>query len=352
MLAITEIPGIGTNSQKLLDAAGIRDTAHLAGQNADDLVIKLQSANDVFSLSKRSPGLSTVKKWIQAAKDLTEIKPPELAIKSQQISGAVNYEANPEVAAMLDQAPCAIPMPGKMMMESGLGVADIPAGILLNRYSGDLDVKIAEPPKSRADVPGRRSAAPIEARSTKGHSEPSAIVPNTPFPESRIERTPTSKEGHEHDRVALLRAPLEKTNRGKDPNSRRYVRGVLHTHPWSLRIGAVLTLLLTIDLPLAAVSAFLLLFSQEVPESFSWVPKWILTFPLALPVIGFGYLIFGFTGKCRICNQKLFTPKGALKHIKAHRLPGAGFVIPLAIHLLMFSWFRCSSCGTPVRMRK
>jgi hypothetical protein len=27
-------------------------------------------------------------------------------------------------------------------------------------------------------------------------------------------------------------------------------------------------------------------------------------------------------------------------------------VVPLCLHLLLFSWFRCSSCGTPVRLKK
>ncbi len=152
--------------------------------------------------------------------------------------------------------------------------------------------------------------------------------------------------------MALIRAPREKTNRGKDPNSRSYVRGVLHTHPWSLRVGAVFSLLLLINLPLAIISAFLLLVSREYPDTFSGVPEWILAFPIALPIIGLGYLFWGFSGKCRICTQKLFVHKAALKHVKSHRLPGMGYVVPLCIHLLLFNWFRCSSCGTPVRLKK
>ena len=100
------------------------------------------------------------------------------------------------------------------------------------------------------------------------------------------------------------------------------------------------------------VSALLLMLSRELPESFGWVPEWLLAFPIALPLVGLGYLIWGVSGKCRICTQKLFVHKGALKHVKAHRLPGMGFVVPLCIHLLLFSWFRCSSCGTPVRLKK
>ena len=43
---------------------------------------------------------------------------------------------------------------------------------------------------------------------------------------------------------------------------------------------------------------------------------------------------------------------GEPKHIKAHRFPGMGYVVPLCFHMLTFGWFRCSSCGTPVRLKK
>ncbi len=353
MPALEEIPGIGKGSLELLDAAGIRDVAHLARQDAGELAAELQKANGILAISKRSPGKATLQKWISASVDLLGEMPPEPVPEPEP---PVNYEANAEVAGMLKRSPYAIPLPGKVMMGKKLGVGDVPAGLLLNRYSGDLDVRIGDPNNPRPDMPARRTGASVEQRGNapteRRQFDASSVKPAAPDATNRGPRIPKSKQGHEQDRVALIRAPLEKTNRGKDPNSRRYVRGVLHTHPWSLRIGAVFSLLLLLNLPLAIISAFLLLFSQQYPEKIPWVPEWILAFPLALPVVGLGYLFWGFSGKCRICTQKLFVHKGALKHVKAHRLPGLGYVIPLCIHLLLFSWFRCSSCGTPVRLKK
>ncbi len=353
MPALNEISGIGISSLELLDAAGIRDADHLARQNPGQLLKEIKKANEALSISKRTPGLAVVDKWIAGAIELVGEQVEEEVAPA--VRNPVNYEANSEVAEMLDRAPCAIPLPGQAMMEKKLRVSDIPAGILLSRYSGDLDVRVGDPEAApRTDVPSRRNATSTERFEAKAQQRPfdpasvKAAVPS----QSGGKRIPKSKEGHEEDRVALIRAPREKTNRGKDPNSRRYVRGVLHSHPWSLRIGAVLSLLLLIDLPLAIISAFILLIAGENPESFAWVPKWILAFPLSLPVIGIGYMIWGFSGKCRICTQKLFVHKGALKHVKAHRLPGMGYVVPLCLHLLLFSWFRCSSCGTPVRLKK
>ncbi len=311
----------------------------------------------MLGIAKRSPGIATVNKWIAAAAEyVASPSPAPQAEAATQSNPPVNYEANGEVAAMLESAPFAIPLPGKVMMEKKLGVSDVPAGLLLNRYSGDLDVRIGDPENPRPDVPARRATASVGQRTNvqaeRVQFDASSLKSADIDPKARGVRVPKSKDGHENDRVALIRAPLEKTNRGKNPESRRYVRGVLHTHPWSLRVGAVFTLLLAVNLPLAIISAFLLLISREKPELLPWVPEWILAFPIALPLIGFGYMIWGFGGKCRICTQKLFVHKGALKHVKAHRFPGLGYVIPLSVHLLLFRWFRCSSCGTPVRLKK
>ena len=351
MAELREIPGIGAASLELLEAAGIRDTEHLARQKVDFLVAELEKANDSLEIVNRAPGEATVEKWISSAIDLVDLPTEE----ESDMPTPVNYEGSDEVAEMLAAAPFAIPLPGKVMMEKELRVGDIPAGLLLNRYSGNLDVRIGEPERPKTDVPARRDSANTERITTREqlrHFDASQIKAIVPESGSKRKKSAKSKDSADEDRVGLIRAPREKTNKGKDPESRGYIRGVLHTHPWSLRIGAACALLLLVNLPLAIASAFLLLLSRENPESFAWVPKWVLVFPLALPIAGFAYLIWGLSGKCRICTQKLFVHKGALKHVKAHRIPGMGFVVPLCLHLLLFNWFRCSSCGTPVRLRK
>src|SRR5690606_5162637 len=103
---------------------------------------------------------------------------------------------------------------------------------------------------------------------------------------------------------------------------RRYIRGVLHSNPASLVLGAIVTLALLVVLPLAIVSGLLLLLSQQMPESFEWVPSWLIVLPVCLPVLGLAYLIWGTRGSCRVCGQKLFMPKNCLKNSKAHRVPG------------------------------
>ncbi len=351
MVKLNEIPGIDSSDADLLDMAGIRDAKHLAEQDPEKLIEKISRANDILQFSSGAPDATKVEGWIRSANEAFSQNKGDF--KSASLATAVNYEGSEQVAVMLASAPCAIPLPGKYLAEKKIRVSDIPAGLLLNRYSGDLDVRIGNPELPEADVPQRKQASPAQIRQM-GQSknfDPSnlkAIDPNA----APVQRVAKSKQGHEEDRVALIRAPLESTNRGKNPRSRNYIRGVLHTHPWHLRIGAFFTLILIPLLPTAIIAGFLLLLSSISKETFPWVPKWIIAFPIALPVIGLGYLFWGFPGKCRVCSQRLFVHKGALKHAKAHRLFYMGYVVPLSIHLLLFSWFRCSSCGTPVRLKK
>ena len=119
-----------------------------------------------------------------------------------------------------------------------------------------------------------------------------------------------------------------------------------------MMLAAFVTLILAVMLPLALISAALLFVSRELPAYFSWVPSWLLVFPVALPVSGIIYLIWGMHGSCRICGQKLFVPKMCMKSPKAHYRPWLGYIVSVSLHLLLFKWFRCTYCGTPVRLKR
>ncbi|RYD27193.1 MAG: DUF4332 domain-containing protein [Verrucomicrobiaceae bacterium] len=355
MTNLSSIPGIGKSSLELLEAAGFPDAESLAKAGVDELAKELERANTILQIAKKAPGRSNVEKWISSARELTgapEDNAPKVAMP-------VNYEDSASVVKMLNDAPFAIPLPAKLLVDHQLGVGDIPPGILLNRYSGDLEVRVEDrvpaPKHGRPSVPSSSvrmadSVRMAEPAPSRLEIDTSRIKPidalSGPAP-----RTKTTK-AMEDDRVALIRAPRVGTNKGRNPNSRLYIRGVLHSHPISIAIGALITLVLMVMLPTGIISAALLLFSSEMPEKFGWVPKWLLVFPLALPVLGLIYLIWGARGSCRICGQKLFVPRMCLKNTKAHHIRGLGHIVPLCFHILLFKWFRCTYCGTPVRLKK
>lgn len=358
MTTLASIPGIGKSSLELLEAAGFADAESLAKAGVDELALELERANKILQIAKKAPAKANVEKWISSARDLTGTKGKE----EPAVSMPVNYEESADVAKLLKEAPCAIPLPGKLLMERQIAVGDIPAAILLNRYSGDLEVRVEDrvpaPKHGRPTVPKSnvRMAESIGTRmeaASKLDIDTSRVKPIDALAGAAPRTgTGTKKMAHEDDRVALIRAPRVGTNKGKDPSSRRYIRGVLHSHPFSMAAGAIVTLILFVVLPAGIVSAALLLLSSELPEKFTWVPEWLLVFPLALPITGLAYLIWGLRGTCRICGQRQFVPRMCLKNSKAHHVPGLGYIIPVAFHMLLFKWFRCTYCGTPVRLKK
>jgi len=359
MSDLSSIPGIGKTSLELLEVAGFLNVESLSTASVDALSDELKRANDILKISKKTPSRKTVEGWIQSARKATghtDEKPVEVPTMP------VNYEGNPEVLEMLAIAPVAIPLPAKILVGGKLTVSDIPPAILLNRHAGDLEVRISDRERPQKSVPAvgeGRGRAPV----------PSGNVMVADAPTSRLDidvsrvrsisemgegakKLPVSRTSETDDRLTLLRTPREKTNRGKDPQSRRYIRGVLHTHPVGIAVGAAVTLLVMSVIPVAIVSGILLLLSDIYPANFPWVSKWILAFPLSLPVLGLIYLIWGMPGRCRICGQRLFFPRNCLKNAKAHHIFGLGYIIPLCIHIMLFRWFRCTYCATPIRLKK
>ncbi|MES2920366.1 MAG: DUF4332 domain-containing protein [Verrucomicrobiota bacterium] len=349
MTNLRSIPGIGKASLELLEAAGFPDAESLAKAGVDELARELERANRILQIAKRAPARGNVQKWIDSARDLTGA----VENATQAVTMPINHEISPQVIAMLANAPFAIPLPAKFLMEQQLAVGDIPAAILLNRYSGDLEVKIDD------RVPGPKPGRPVVASSNVKIAETSGTrveIDASRFKSIDTLAGPVARTSaatvNNDDRVALIRGPRVETNKGRDPQSRRYIRGVLHSHPVALTSGALLTLLLGFILPVGIISAGLLLLSREVPAQFGWVPKWFLVFPASLPAVGLAWLVWGMHGSCRICGQKLFVPRMCLKNTKAHHIRGLGHIVPVCLHILLFRWFRCTYCGTPVRLKK
>lgn len=347
---LRSIPGIGKATFELLEAAGFADAEALAKAGVDELAKELDRANSILQISKRAPPKGNVVKWIAAARALTGVANNAATV----VTMPVNYELSPQVVTMLGNAPFAIPLPARILMEQQLAVADIPAAIMLNRYSGDLEVRVEDripaPKVGRPAVPSSniRMADSNGTRVEIDNSRIKTIGPATSEPVGDVIPALTNED----PRIALIRGPRLETNKGRSPQSRRYIRGVLHSHPVALSVGALATLALAFMLPAGMISAGLLLLSREMPEKFGWVPKWLLAFPVSLPVFGITYLIWGVHANCRICGQKLLVPRMCLKNPKAHHIRGCGHIIPVALHILLFRWFRCTYCGTPVRLKK
>jgi hypothetical protein len=348
MSELLTIPGLDQSFLELLEAAGFRDFKDLAEADDQDLAHELERANRILKIAKSAPDHNTVAAWVRQAREHTGMTVEEPVIES------VNHEKDGKVVAMLRSSPLAIPLPGNALKDKGLSVPDIPSGLLLNEYPGDLDIRVDKRiPNARTDASSHAPYIQVSEKvsQSKLDIDVSRLKSMSHLGPMRA-RAHASPEPEMEDRIALIRAPKASTNEGRDPNSRRYIRGVLHSHPGGIYIGAFLTVVLMFLAPLAVVAALVLLLSREMPASFGWVEEWWLAFPVALPVVALGWAIWGLSGKCRVCGQRLFIHRPHRKNAKAHHIAGFGYVLPLCVHILLFRWFRCSHCGTPVRLKK
>ena len=143
----------------------------------------------------------------------------------------------------------------------------------------------------------------------------------------------------------LTKSVKKETNAGVDPSSRRYVRGVLHTHRVAFKVGSLAFILSNICILAGIILTPLVLVDKE---QYSWA-VWS---PLLIVLGLFIYLTLARKASCPICNQKQYRPKACLKHRNAHHFPIIGYMLPTALHALLFKWFRCIFCGTSVRLKR
>ena len=64
--------------------------------------------------------------------------------KSQEQPIAVDYEQFDEVLDMLKASPLALPLSVEDLSKHGVKVSDIPKGLLLSEYVGDLEVRVGK----------------------------------------------------------------------------------------------------------------------------------------------------------------------------------------------------------------
>lgn len=380
MSTLLEIEGIGPGERDLLEAAGWTDTRAIATADLKDLSAELEKANRILKLVPVTPDRATIAGWIRMAAELLgePVAVPDSPEGSEageaaeeidaaaekisaRVTGPVNEEADRGIALMLEKAAFAVPIPARILTEQGISPSEIPVAAWVNQANGDLDVK------GGANAAAKRIPEAKEAK-TKLVSNP--VMAGEPASASRrgidtakvktleeaqaapVVKSPSSKLVDPNDRLALLRAPLPETNARRKPGSRFYIRGVLHDRPFRVWFGGLFAVLGQVLIPLALISAPLLILSQQDEVRFGWVPPWLIGFPLALPVVGLLYLFVSTGAKCRVCGQRLYVPKHCLKNSKAHHLPVIGHIGALALHVMIFKWFKCTFCGTAIRIKK
>ena len=370
--AISKIPGLGKFSIDLLGAVGIENSSQLAQADPDILHLDLTKANNVLVLRESSPSPKEVISWIERAREITGIEGSQ-------------FDSDLDQLAEIEEMLVAIPVHGKRLAEQGIKTTDVP--VMETVVSGMKEKKIlprtppitnpkrgfqpdADPAEKlvplRRNVPERPRFSkknplaipedvPKGPPASKGNSF--AIPEEVPLLQDVPEGPPASKRNsfaisEEKPQIAPLvskrkqdvRVSVSKgLNAGKKLHSRTFIRGVLNPHIWRMRISSFITLLMFVLMPASLTALGMVMKTKNL---------WWFAAPAVFLVIFFFYLTVASRMKCRVCGQPVFSPKSCRKHIKAHRSRMFGYIIPTSIHMILFHWFRCTYCGTSVRLRK
>lgn len=73
MADLFRINGVGEEYSELLEAAGVDTVPELAMRNAENLTAKMEEVNEEKKLTRRTPSLKEVEKWIEEAKTLPRV---------------------------------------------------------------------------------------------------------------------------------------------------------------------------------------------------------------------------------------------------------------------------------------
>lgn len=300
-----------------------------------------------------------------ASPEAPDLAPPDS--EAPAVTKYYNYEADPDVQEMLSKSPPALPIPEGKLINNQMPPDELPYAHLLNAAPGDLDVRVtaheSKINKASSNAPRSRNSGLVKVaeprRDNKRNLDISRVrsldharAQPIPTPQSARPVPNTPQAAAQEERLRLLRTARESTNRGKDPNSRRFIRGVLHDRPYLVACGSIVFLLFQLSVLATLISLPLYVLADRFPHTFPKIPLGVLAFPGILIFFGIAYLIMAAKVKCRVCGQKVLWPRHCHKHVKAHHIRGLGYISALAFHVLTFRWFNCTFCGTAVRIKE
>jgi hypothetical protein len=326
MTQLNLIAGNTPTLQRLLEAGGITSVEDLARQEPGALARRLAEVTQARGVAAAL-----------TADDTTRLIGLARKLLDTQAAGARAAAGGP---LSLEQVPEAIPV-------SAPKPAPAPANPVPIRVR-PASVPLAAPVRQAATVAkdGARAPAgepeekPLPAGKFRGfHEYEAGRTGVDPLP-----RKPSEDDGQ-------VEEALKRFNyKPGEPVPRLVRRGVPHPRPYFLvfcslivLVSRVLMLAVILGTPIVLWPAFAQGDTTHL-ITFLWViGAWLLSCLF--------YLVFALRARCRVCTNQIFWSKRCFKNQKAHRLPVLGMVGSLALHALLFGWFRCMYCGTAIRLK-
>ncbi len=321
MSPLERIPGLHAELASLLNEEGIHDIAGLAKADALLLAKGLEIQGRKRGRATQVPGIIAVRLFIKAAQEK----------EAQAAAPMLDFDSIPEA-------------------EPDRSDEDIPEAIIEPVEA--IREAIIEPAlPSQATTPSmapRRPAPSFGSQSKPDESTWKGVEP------SRFQTIEAYAEGgrgiqplkRTHDSRESAPAKLNMTK--GQALSRTTRRGVLYTWPFKAMLGALIALLWRLGLLITCLALPYYSFvagesgARPIGQSLLWLG--------GLMVLGLIHLWFITHARCRVCSCHLFFSKRCFKNSRAHLIPGLGYVTSLALHLLLFQWFRCMYCGTAIRL--
>jgi len=382
MNLFSEITELDPQALELLEASGYSHPDAIKGLSLVDLTKELNKTNILLDIVAEEITTSKVKQWLQPI----EKRSGEVEDDTPEIN-----RENIIAVADLISSPYAIPISKKFINENGLDIEKLPAGGIKfvseaqaikhiavasasefrplgepnNKSSNqteDLGESQPEPTTAETSAPADSSTeSEEEARPVHGelphlglgaHATPTQAELDRPTQKKRMlkmEQFMTEgshvaplQRGNEKD---IVRTTLAETNKGVDPSSRRYIRGVLHSYAGPFKVATYAYILAQLCFFLTFVGGFLVIYNKEK----FW---WAMFSPILFLIGLFLFFVLTRGAQCPICRQRQFTIRTCLRHRNAHHWPVIGYMLPTALHIILFKWFRCIYCGTSVRLKK
>ena len=343
MKKFSDIQDITPEELELLEAAGYTELNALQGISIGDFQKEITRANDMLNIASETPTREKLAAWYAIA----EVELPEAPQKPAYGSPSELQAKVPEFGEAVE-IPVAVSISQEFIEAKQIDLSGLPkVGDSLGMSSGLNPVKERGAQKQEADAPIAQYRVQATSDSKTDHEkvikqlEKDKVLSMDEFRVKGGKVAPLERASG----TDITKTTLEETNRGIDPKSRRYIRGVLHREPAKVTLASI-----------ALLFSQLLVILSVLPLPLIFIDRdkyiWAAFCPLLAIVALFIWFFVARKAQCPVCRQHQYVPKACLKHNKAHRLPLIGHMASTAIHVLMFKWFRCIFCGTSIRLKE
>ena len=329
---LSAIAGLPPDAVEQLAACGIESAEMLAAIPAAEIHRVLELTAWQKGKLNRAPTLQMVQGWARLARE---------------VAGEVPVDDIPEAivvprATPAPQAGGYVPRSHRALIET-TGPAT-PAAAPSALPDGIKPALILEPSTRLLPKATPLGVPPPEVE--KGQPAAGGFSTFDDYQAGKVRVTPLSRYSIDAPLEEREAIPMDRALKTDDlPRTMR--RGVVYPAPALLVFGAIIALVWRAAM-LAAILAVPWLIIMVPRPSVYKTEIW--TVIGSLVALGILQLILMNRLRCRICTCHLLQSRNTAKNRKAHLIPGLGYTASLALHLLLFQWFRCMYCGTAIKL--